>query len=321
MAASDARMLLGIQPTGWTNDDFPEIGNETPYQQILDETADAGFDGGSTGHNYPTHVPSLLKALRERGEKSKPRDLQIAATWAGTRFTDGTDLEASFREFTDQVAFLQAVGAKDVVVAEMTGAVNQARTKEVPTDRPILTEPQWRLLCSQLDRAGRYAAERGLQLSYHPHLATGVMTQEETERLMGSTCPNVVGLCLDTAHLCCGGCSQYQLEQLTEKYARRIKHVHLKNVREKVLSVAKSEHYSFYEAIQAGIFTVPGDDEGVVLDLGRILQILKRVDYCRWLIVEAEQNPAKPDPVRGRVVKPVEYALMARHFLEEHLGY
>ena len=318
MANETTRMILGIQPTGWTNDDFQEIGNDTPYQQILDDTAEAGFSGGSTGHNYPTHLPSLLEALRGRGVRP---DLRIAATWAGTRFTDGTDLQASFREFTDQVAFLQAVGANDVVVAEMTGAVNQARNKEVPTDRPILTEPQWRLLFSQLNRAGDYAAQRGLQLSYHPHLATGVMSQGETERLMESTDCKTVGLCLDTAHLCCGGCSQKELEQLTEKYARRITHVHLKNVRRDVLSVAKGERYSFYEAIKAGIFTVPGDHEGVVLDLVPILEILKRVKYSRWLIVEAEQDPAKPDPIRRKFVKPIEYARMARHFLEQHLGY
>lgn len=319
MNKDQTKMILGIQPTGWTNDDFEEIGNNTPYQQILDETADAGFEGGSTGHNYPTHLPSLLKALHGRGARKV--DLRIAATWAGTRFTAGTDLEAAFREFTDQVAFLQAVGAKDVVVAEMAGAVNQARTKEVPTDRPIFSEPQWRLLFTQLNLAGRYATDRGMQLSYHPHLATGVMTVEETERLMESTDPKTVGLCLDTAHLCCGGCSQYELEQLTEKYVRRITHVHLKNVRKEVLSAAKGEHYSFYEAIEAGIFTVPGDHEGVVLDLVPILEILKDAQYNRWLIVEAEQDPAKPDPVRKKLVKPIEYAQMARRFLQKHLGY
>jgi inosose dehydratase len=307
-------MLLGIQPTGWTNDDFQEIGNGTPYEQILDETAEAGFAGGSTGHNYPTHIPSLLNALGSRS-------LRIVATWAGTHFTGGADLDAAFREFAEQVTFLEAVGAKDVVVAELAGAVNQIRTKEVLTDRPILNEPQWRLLTSQLDRAGRYAAMRGLRLSYHPHVGTGVMTLEETVRLLESTDPETVGLCLDTAHLCYGGCSQYQLEQLTAKYAKRITHVHLKNVRQDVLSTAKGEHYSFYEAIEAGIFTVPGDREGVVLDLAPILTSLKNIGYRNWLIVEAEQDPAKPDPVRKRIVKPVEYARMARRFLKEHLGY
>ena len=138
---------------------------------------------------------------------------------------------------------------------------------------------------------------------------------------MESTDSKAVGLCLDTAHLCCAGCSQHQLEQLTEKYKRRITHVHLKNVRRDILSVAKAEHYSFFEAIKAGIFTVPGDHEGVVLDLEPILKILKGVEYDRWLIVEAEQDPAKPDPVRQRLVKPIEYACMARDFLKKHLGY
>jgi inosose dehydratase len=307
-------MLLGIQPTGWTNDDFPEIGNDTPYQVILEQTAHAGFAGGSTGHNYPSHVPSLLKAVGSW-------NLRIAATWAGMNFTSGLDLDASFAEFTSQVVFLQAVGAKDVVMAELANAVNQIRKKEVLADRPILNEPQWRVLISQLNRAGRYAADRNLQLSYHPHVGTGVMTLKETERLLDSTDPKTVGLCLDTGHLCYGGCSQHQMEQLTEKYKTRITHVHLKNVRRKVLNVAVSERYSFYEAIEAGIFTVPGDYDGVVLDLAPILEILKDVGYCRWMIVEAEQDPTKSDPCRGGHIAPLKYAQMAREFFRKHLGY
>jgi inosose dehydratase len=298
-------MLLGIQPTGWTNDDFQEIGNDTPYQVILDQTAQAGFAGGSTGHNYPAHLPSLLHAL-------KSRDLRIAATWASITFTTGVDLDASFAAFASQVAFLQAVGAKDVVVAELANAVNQVRTKAVLTDRPILNEAQWYLLTSLLNRAGRYAADLGMQLSYHPHVGTGVMTIEETVRLLDETDADYVGLCLDTAHLRYGGCSQNDLVDLTKKYVTRIKHVHLKNVRTSVLPVAVSKKYSFYQAIQQGIFTVPGDPAGE-LDLVRILQILVEANYDRWMIVEAEQNPANADPLV--------YAKMARAFLREHLGY
>src|SRR5580692_9293515 len=50
---NNPQMILGIHPTCWTNDDFPEIGNDIPYQVILDQTVQAGFAGGSTGHNYP----------------------------------------------------------------------------------------------------------------------------------------------------------------------------------------------------------------------------------------------------------------------------
>jgi inosose dehydratase len=309
MNAPPARMTLGIQPTGWTNDDFPEIGNDLPYQDILDQTAQAGFQGGSTGHNYPTHIPSLLHALSSR-------KLKIASTWAGTTFTTG-EVEAAFSAFQAQVSFLKAVGAQDVVVAELANAVNLVRTKSVLADRPKFNVPQWYLLTSLLDKAGKYAHDQGIQLSYHPHVGTGVMTSDETTQLMDSTNPDYVGLCLDTAHLRYGGTSRSDLVELTKKYAKcnRIKHVHLKNVRPNVLSLAreKDNEFSFYQAIEHGIFTVPGDPEGE--DLYPILKILQDAGYNRWLVIEAEQDPAKAKKT------PLEYANMARSFLREHLGW
>jgi inosose dehydratase len=313
MDTPQARMILGIQPTGWTNDDFPEIGNDTAYQVILDQTREAGFEGGSTGHNYPTHLPSLRQAMESRG-------LKIASTWAGTAFTTGVDAEAAFAAFQAQVTFLQEVGAQDVVVAELANAVNQVRTKAVLTERPILNESQWFLLTQLLDRAAKYAKDQGMQLSYHPHVGTCVMTVKETERLLDSTNPDYVGLCLDTAHLRYGGTTQNELVELTKKYAKRITHVHLKNVRRAVLPVAVNKNYSFYEAIESGIFTVPGDPEGE-LDLDPIMQILKDVGYSRWMVIEAEQDPTKADPSTHKHTTPLAYARIARAYLRKHLGY
>ncbi len=68
----------------------------------------------------------------------------------------------------------------------------------------------------------------------------------------------------------------------------------------------------FYQAIQHGIFTVPGDPAGD-LDLHPILETLQGAGYNRWLVVEAEQNPAHADPL--------EYAQMARAYLKAELGY
>jgi len=305
VASQNVKMIIGIQPTRWTNDDFQEIGNDTPYQVILDQTKQCGYEGGSTGHNYPTHLPSLQEAMRSRG-------LRIASTWFGTAFTTGVGFDAAFQQFKSQIDFLKTVNATDVVVAELANAVNQVRAKSVLTDRPILSEPQWYLLTSSLNIAGKYAHDNGMQLSYHPHVGTCVMTIDETERLLGSTDPSSVALCLDTAHLRFGGASQSDLEQLTKKHVRRIKHVHLKNVRRDILPVATSKNYSFYQAIQEGIFTVPGDPAGD-LDLRPILNALRSANYERWMIVEAEQNPLRTDPLTA--------AQTARAFLRQELGY
>jgi hypothetical protein len=39
-------VIIGIQPIGWTNDDFPEIGNNVGSQSILDKTEQENYVGG-----------------------------------------------------------------------------------------------------------------------------------------------------------------------------------------------------------------------------------------------------------------------------------
>jgi inosose dehydratase len=298
-------MIIGIQPTGWTNDDFPEIGNDTPYQVILDQTKQEKYEGGSTGHNYPTHLPSLLHELESR-------QLRIASTWFGTTFTTGVNFDTAITAFKQQIEFLKSVNTRDVVVAELANAINQVRSKSVLTDRSIFNTAEWYLLTTSLDIAGKIAQDNGMQLSYHPHVGTGVMTVDETDRLLASTNSNYVALCMDTAHLRYGGASKADLDNLTKTHLKRIKHVHLKNVRKDVLPLAVKDNYSFYQAIQKGIFTIPGDPRGE-LNLDRILEALQSIGYDRWLVVEAEQNPLHANPLKC--------AHDARAYIESKLGY
>lgn len=94
------------------------------------------------------------------------------------------------------------------------------------------------------------------------------------------------------------------------KDAPRIKHVHLKDVR---LDVYNNEvvpkHMSFLDAVRAGVFTVPGDGD---VDFKPIFDILEETDYEGWVVVEAEQDPAKANPF--------EYAVKARKYIAENTG-
>ena len=143
-------------------------------------------------------------------------------------------------------------------------------------------------------------------LSFHPHVGTGVETAEDTDKLMALTDPEYVHLCVDSGHLYFAGSDPVAV---TKKHIQRIGHVHLKSVREAVR--LEAQDYSFYQAVMAGIFTVPGDPEGVV-DTDAILDLLVESEYSGWLAVEAEQDPAK--------APPLEYAKIARNYLKEKLG-
>ena len=50
---------------------------------------------------------------------------------------------------------------------------------------------------------------------------------------------------------------------------------------------------SFLDSIKQGIFTVPGDG---YIDFEPILQAIEAADYKGWIVVEAEQDPAKANP-------------------------
>ena len=74
----------------------------------------------------------------------------------------------------------------------------------------------------------------------------------------------------------------------------RVVHVHCKDARRDVLERARSTDGSFMQAVLDGVFTVPGDG---FIDFPAILKILREAGYAGWLVCEAEQDPAKANPL------------------------
>ncbi len=293
------KVRLGVTPTLWWNDDFPSIDIGIPFGQCVSEMALAGFQGCSIGHKYPTDPAVLKSALDLRG-------LQVSEPWVSTYFTISNMEQQTVDTFENQLAFIQAMGGTDVVVAEF-GRSSHLLPIALFANRPVFDDQKWDLLSKGLNRLGEIAASSRMRLCYHHHMGTGVMTRAEVDRLMASTDPELVHLLLDTAHLAFAGDDPLSAAQV---YADRIKHVHLKDIRPAVVSKVREENLSFQDAIEAGVFTVPGDG---AIDFVPILEALARADYEGWLVVEAEQDPAKANPL--------EYALKGRAYLREVLGW
>ncbi|MTJ47827.1 TIM barrel protein, partial [Dolichospermum sp. UHCC 0259] len=239
----------------------------------------------------------------------------LSEPWVGTFFTIGAK-EDSQKIFEDQMAFMKNFDSKAIVVAELGGAVHQQPIEPL-NNRPQFTDEQWKLLIDGLNSLGDQAFANGMILSYHPHVGTGVETRADIDRLMAGTKDHNVNLLLDTGHLYYSGVTQDGILDLISTYGSRIKHVHLKNIRQNILDEAKQKQLSFLSAIRSGVFTVPGDKNGII-DFKTILNKLAEVKYQGWLMVEAEQDPSntKIKPLR----EPLEYALLARGYLHKVTG-
>ena len=295
----EKKVFLGIAPIGWCNDDMPELGAENTFQQTISEMALAGFTGCEIGNKYPSDPVELKKALELRG-------MRIASRWFSS-FLLAQPYEEVEKAFVKELDFLSAVGANRINVSEQSyGIQGQPETPIFGDARHIMNEEEWARLCDGLNKLGRIASKRGFRLCFHHHMGTVVQTAAETDRLMRDTEPGSVWLCYDTGHFTFAGESPLTM---LEKHVDRVGHVHLKDMRLDVVEQARKGNWSFLTSVRNGAFTVPGDG-GV--DFDPIFRLLAQAGYTGWLLVEAEQDPAKANPF--------EYALKARKYIREHTG-
>lgn len=294
------KLRFAIMPTCWTNDDFPWVGDDIPFEQCVSEIALAGFEGCSVGHKYPTDVATLKRALGIRG-------LQVSEPWVSLYFTANDMAEQTLEAFRRQVEFISEMGGERIVVAELGHSVHQLTDVALLPNKPVFDEDQWSRLVDGLHEVGTMTRDAGLELCYHHHMGTGVQSRAEVDRLMAETDPELVHLLLDTGHLYWAGDDPLDLARA---HVDRIRHLHLKDIRQNVKDEAVEKGWSFYTAVMAGVFTVPGDG---CIDFPPILQTMADAGYAGWASVEAEQDPSKANPL--------EHALQARDYLRKVVGF
>jgi inosose dehydratase len=286
---------LGIAPIGWTNDDMPELGGEITFEQCVSEMALAGFTGTEVGNKYPRDTDVLKKALDLRG-------LQIASAWFSS-FLSSQPFEEVEQAFIQHRDFLYEMGAKVIVVSEQGNSIQGEMDTPLFDNKPTFTEQQWHVVSEGLNKLGQLAKEKGMDVVYHHHMGTAVQTAEEVNQLMERTDPSLVSLLYDTGHLYFSGDDHVAV---LEKHLSRIKHVHLKDVRDEVAQKVVDGKLSFLQAVKEGVFTVPGDGN---IDFEPVFNILAEANYKGWMLVEAEQDPAKANPL--------EYAFIARNYIKD----
>ena len=292
------KIQLAIAPIAWTNDDLPDLGKENTFEQCISEMALAGFKGTEIGNKYPKD-PDILKHYLNL------RNLKVASAWFSAYLTTKPfeETESAFIKHRD---FLHAMGAKVIVVAEQGHSIQGMLDKSVFNDKPEFTEEEWDLLTDGLEKLGDLAHEKDMEIVYHHHMGTGVQTTKEIERLMDNTDPLKVSLLFDTGHLVFSGEDPINIYK---KYKGRIKHIHFKDIREQVAEEVKENSDSFLNGVKKGVFTVPGDG---MIDFSPIWKEIKDSGYKGWIVVEAEQDPAKANPY--------EYAVKTRKYIHDTTG-
>ena len=289
------KLRLGMSPISWSNDDLPQLGGDTPLEVCLSETREAGFVGTETGGKFPKQADALAGVLADH-------DLALVSGWySGTLINN--DLESELDRIADQLALFKAVGASVIVYGETYETV-QNRQERPLSSRPKLDNFDVAAYGRRLTALAEHCAGEGVPLTFHHHMGTAVETEAELDAVMNAT-GEAVGLLLDTGHLVFAGGDN---AAVIAKHGNRINHFHTKDIRADVLAGIDRNAESFLDCVLKGVFTVPGDG---MIDYDDIMKRLFDVGYEGWVIIEAEQDPAKANPL--------EYAKMGYSKLHQAL--
>ncbi|MGC1675604.1 MAG: TIM barrel protein [Candidatus Acidiferrales bacterium] len=298
MSEISSRFQFASAPDSWGVLDYPGPSWKQSYETMLDEMVQAGYTGSELGPYgfFPTD-PKILQSQLEK------RKLKLLASFVPVKMTDPGASKAVIERIRKVGNLLAALKAPFLVMADDQSNERNAYSGRVyEKGCPTLTAEQWKHIGNIVADAEKVANEFGLDLVFHPHVATYVETPEECERFFDATSHTNVGLCLDTGH-CVYGHGDSVKE--AEKYKSKLRFVHIKDCDTKVLQQARQNKWTFEEAIEHKVFTVIGQGN---IDFPAFFRALVKNGYSGWSVVEQDVKfGATPIPPAQSVAASLKY--------------
>jgi inosose dehydratase len=284
------RIRFASAPVSWGVQDDPGPAWKQPYEQILEEIVSAGYTGTELGPYgfFPTDPALLNKTLQRFG-------LTMLSSFVPVPITEPSRGAKVIEQVRRVGTLLSALRAPLLVLADCQTPQRTEIAGRVPVDgSKSLTLAQWKGVGAVIRRVEQSAAEFGLRVVFHPHVATFVETPMEVECLFDALAGTQVGLCLDTGHCVYGGGDP---TDEARKYGSLLQYVHIKDINARILGEARRQKLNFEQAIGAGIFSRIGSG---CIDFDGFFRFLSESNYSGWAIVEQ-------DVIYGKtVVPPVE---------------
>lgn len=266
-------------PCSWGVED-PNNPDNPSWQQVLDETQKAGYSGLELGPYgfLPTDAVQLRDELGKR-------ELSVCG---GTIFEPLWDKQHRpyVLEKTRQICQLLAqVNTKYLVVID---SVNKTRSPFAGLfhQAPRLDQTDWKAMMETIGQVSDIAWDGyGIKPVLHPHAGGYIEFADEVSRALDDLSPEKIALCLDTGHCVYAGMNPVKwLYDCRD----RLDYVHFKDVNQDKLRRCVNGHIGFWEACKKGVMCPIG--EGCV-NYPAVHEILKKMDYNGWIVIEQERDP------------------------------
>jgi inosose dehydratase len=254
---------------------------------VLDAVAAAGYAGIDLG------PPGYLGSGAELTRRLRDRALSLAGGYIAMPFSEPDRMVPAVEELGRLLDTLDGIKDDAPVRPRPTladaGSDARRRTPGRAHDDPslMLDGAGWSRFAESMKRVTALCRQRGFEPTFHHHGASYVETPQEVEELLART---DVGLCLDIGHLVIGGGDPVTAAR---DWARRINHLHLKDVRRDVVARVIAAEGTMIDFWRERAFCPLGEGD---LDIDGVLGALRDRAFSGWLVVEQDMLPRAGEP-------------------------
>jgi len=238
-------LRIATAPVSWgiweMTIDRPDLIPPVTYLETIVDMGYTATETGPPGYFAPSGAEAAERAARY--------GVELIATFLPLRLDDAAGFEEDLGALDRTVEVLEATGGGIVLLADMEtperarAAGNEERRRQTAWDADTVERA-----AERLQRATEIVRGRGLDVALHPHAATHIESEDETDQILERT---DIGVCIDTGHTIVGGGDPVALAQ---RYAARLRHVHLKDVDGEILGRLGRGEVDMDEAWPLGIF-------------------------------------------------------------------
>ena len=276
-------------PCSWGALEFELEGKAAGYNTVLNEMVETGYAGTELGDwgFMPTDPAKLANELTTR-------KLELLGAFVPVALANAESHNEGIQKALKVANLMHSAGYKNafIVLADDNGSI-QDRTKNAGRITPSIgmDEKQWRNFSKGADQVALAVKEKfGMRTVFHHHCAGYIETEDELDKLMALTDPELLGLCLDMGHLAFGGGDPVAT---LKKHYKRIWHVHFKDFDPKVGVESRKYGWDYFESVRHGVFCELGKGN---VDFHQITKELVQRNYKGWIVVEQDVLPGMGSP-------------------------
>ena len=260
----------------------PGLWKEAPLEEIVEDCNAAQFSGIEQRGAALPQLLAQLDVLAESGLALSA--LTLHEPWYDREIT--SNHRPPLPQLLDGLAALNP----DHCVLSIPGSNERMSTAGWPNAvrYDALTASDHAILVETVQSVADMIRSIGVQVAFRPRLASFIETEEEMERFLEETDPEIVHLALDFGHL---ALMEIDIMPLIERHGARISYCYVRDIDDRLASQLHIGMLGLPSAAGAGLFLPPGQGSAPIRKpLNRLLD----AGLCQWYALDLQPDTVDP---------------------------